>query len=85
MSEFIDQAIADLRDKIAKLEALKGADPEIMEALAHVQRIWSGDRGRIWLFRQNAVLGGAPVDLLLRGQVEPVRMLLVRIEHGIAS
>jgi hypothetical protein len=85
MSEFTDQAIADLRDKIAKLEALKGADPEIMEALAHVQRIWSGDRARTWLLRHNTALGDDPIDLLLRGQVEPIRILLIRIEHGIAS
>lgn len=56
-----------------------------MEALAHVQQIWSDDRAWIWLLRHNTALGGAPIDLLLRGQVEPVRILLVRIEHGIAS
>jgi hypothetical protein len=85
MNEFIDRAIADLCEKFAKLEALKGAGPEIVEALAHVQRIWSGDRAWIWLLRHNTALGCAPIDLLSRGQVEPVRILLVRIEHGIAS
>ncbi|QRM35854.1 antitoxin Xre/MbcA/ParS toxin-binding domain-containing protein [Microvirga sp. VF16] len=85
MNEFIDRAIADLRERIAKLEALKGAEPEVMETLAHVRRIWSDDRAWIWLLRHNTVLGGSPIDLLLRGQVEPVRTLLVRIEYGIAS
>jgi hypothetical protein len=85
MSEFIDRAIADLRDKIEKLETLKGAELEVMEALTHVQRVWSDDRGWIWLFRDNAVLGGAPIDLPRRGQVESVRTLLVRIEHGISA
>jgi hypothetical protein len=53
--------------------------------LAHVQQVWSSDRGWIWLLRHNAVLGDAPISLLARGQIDPVRRLLVQIEHGIGA
>jgi hypothetical protein len=45
MEDFINDGIADLRGEIAKLEALKDAEPEVAEVLAHVHRIRSGGRG----------------------------------------
>jgi hypothetical protein len=45
MEDFINDGIADLRGEIAKLEALKDAEPEVAVVLAHVHRIRSGGRG----------------------------------------
>ena len=77
--------MAILRSQIEKLEVLRSASPEVVEALAHAQQVWSGDRGWVWLLRFSAVLGAVPIDLLARGEVSAVRKFLGRIGHGIAA
>jgi hypothetical protein len=83
--EYLDCGVRILIARIAQLDDLRGSGPEINQVLAHVQQVWSGDRGWYWLLRYNAALRAVPLDLLTQGEVAPVQQLLGRIEHGIAA
>lgn len=73
-----------LRSRTEELEALKAAGGEVAQVLAEIRRVW-GDDEPGWLLEPHMLLNNeAPVDLLLRGETQPVRELLGRLEYGSA-
>jgi uncharacterized protein (DUF2384 family) len=60
------------------------AEERCATVFAAAKEIWQNDKDAVsWLIEDNIVLGEAPIETILRGDVQRVRDLLGQIEYGV--